>query len=175
MASGPVAAADYGFTRIADDSGAFASFGAAPAPSIAPDGTVAFIAPLDSGETSVDQGDGGATTEVVRTAVGGLQTITGPPAQDGAGSVYFLAETAAGGAAIFKGSIGASLLYGGAGLSQHTVPRANDGGTVAFRAFSATPTSGDKIFKGNGGPVTEVASVPVGTTAGLDPRYGERV
>ena len=130
VAQSPAVAGEYSFTRIADDTGNFAPFTSAPAPSIAPDGMVAFIAELGS-VTSVNTGDGGPITELARTEFLGLTTITGPTSQDAAGAVYFLAQPFTAPVGIYKATTGgAAELYGGTGLSLHTVPRVNDSGVV---------------------------------------------
>jgi len=172
MAPGIVSAGEYRFTRIADDSGTFAPFTSTPAPSIAPDGTVAFIATLDAGGiTSVNTGDGGATTELVRTSFLGLSTITGPTSQDSGDAVYFLGQGLTSPVAIYRANTGGeSVLYGGAGLSLHTVPRVNDGGVAAFRASAEQPIPGNKIYKGNGGVPTLVAMVGILGVVSIEPR-----
>ena len=167
--SGAVAG-EYSFTRIADDTGNFAPFTSAPAPSIAPDGTVAFIAELGS-VTSVNTGDGGPTTELARTQFLGLTTITGPTSQDAAGAVYFLAQPFTAPLGVYKATTsGEAELYGGTGLSLHTVPRVNDSGVVAFRASAEQPIPGNKIYKGDGGDLILVAMAGLPGVASLESR-----
>lgn len=172
VAQSPVVAGEYSFTRIADDTGSFAPFISAPAPSIAPDGTVAFIATLDAGGiTSVNTGGGGATTELVRTSLLGLSSITGPSSQDNGGAVYFLGQGLTSPVAVYMATTsGESVLYGGTGLSLHTVPRVNDSGVVAFRASAEQPVPGSKIYKGDGGDPTLVAMVGILGVASFEPR-----
>jgi len=170
-----VVAGEYSFTRIADDSGNFAPFTSAPAPSIAPDGTVAFIAELGS-VTSVNTGDGGPTTELARTEFLGLTTITGPTSQDAAGGVYFLAQPFTAPIGVYKATTsGETELYGGTDLSLHTVPRVNDAGVVAFRATETVMVSDllilfDRIFKGDGGDLTLVATDGIAGVVTIEPR-----
>jgi hypothetical protein len=164
--AGAAHAGDWSFTRIADDDGAFMSFPVAP--SIAADGSVAYLAQLDSGPISLNLGSGGATSELLRTGGAGLATVTGPPAQDGLGRVYVLGQTAGGPAGVYRVTPGQppALLYGGTGISQHTVPRANATGVVAFRGFNGV----QRIYTGSGAAPDVVAAAGVGGVVILDVR-----
>jgi hypothetical protein len=166
---------DWSFTRIADDTAGFAPFAGGTPPSIAPDGTVAFLAALDAGPITLNVGAGAATTELLRTGAA-FASVAGPPAQGALGDTFVLATPVGEPVGIYRASAGVapSLVYGGAGLTLHTVPRVNDAGVVAFRANNL----GQKIYKGNGGAltlvrqtgrlgITSLASRPAINTVGL--------
>lgn len=147
-------AAGYSFTRIADDSGSFASFGFAP--SINNSGAVAFSATLDSFVNGIYRGSGGAATTI---SFGGPY---GEPSINDAGTVAFFDYS--GGSSVsgatYTGSGGGLTTiaeidlsgYGGLGAGTSI----NSAGTVAFVGQLSGETY-THIYTSSGGPPTSIA------------------
>jgi len=143
---GNVASAPYEFINLYDSSGPFNSFGIPDfnaGPALNNSGTVAFSASLDTGESGIFTGSGGATTTIVDTS--GPSIGFGGYSLNNSGTVAFISTgvfTGNGGPITSIVSIpGSDVFFGG--------PSLNDSGTVAFSLDSG-------IFTGNGGPLTTI-------------------
>ncbi len=175
LTSGAARAVSFTFTKIADTSSTFSSF--LHNPSINDAGTVAFSAALNTGDTGVFTGSGGAITDIavgegVGRAAPSFHLIPAAPAINNAGTVAF--ETYTSGS-----SGGLGVVYTGTGspgkplttiasfssaLGSYLItsinPVINDAGTVAFAALMPPPSSPffnePSILAGNGGPLTTV-------------------
>ncbi len=164
LAAGGSAVADYTFTNIADESGAFFDFFA---PSINDAGQVAFAASLDEGQvTGVYRSDGGSLTTIAESGTvfqRGFDLQT--PGIDADGRVAFVADRrgeAGGGKGIFIGDGNSITIFA---LTPTTTspqpgdfagflpPRMNSAGALAFIApFVGTPEEGIRggVFLGTG-------------------------
>ncbi|MBM3888560.1 MAG: PEP-CTERM sorting domain-containing protein [Verrucomicrobia bacterium] len=150
-------AANYSFTRIADDTGSFASFGFEP--SINNSGAVAFSAMLDSGvDYGIYRGSGGPVTTI---ATGGAYM---DPSINNAGTVAFLDDEGGdefGMGAIYTGSGGGLTEIAEWGTLPGyyitlSAPSINSAGTAAFVGqFAFDPTT--HIYATSGGPLTSIA------------------
>jgi hypothetical protein len=158
-----------GFTKVADDTQGFKSFGQFP--TINNDGQVAFsAASRDLQEGVFRSRAAGAEMTPIATTANNLSFFTTDIAINASGVVAFNATTASGSRAVFKGdgisrtmiadSAANRLLKIGVGS-----PSINASGVVAFFSVRAEPGFPSSIFTGTGGPLTTVlASSATGFT-----------
>ena len=156
----------FEFTKIADTTKEFTSFGVFPA--LNNHGDVAF--------TAVRYGNGGVfrargeqeNVTVIASASDGLLAFSDQLAVNASGVVAFTASTNANSLAVFKGDgVSRTLIADSAanglfklGLGAASI---NSSGIVAFSSVLAQRTFPAAIFKGAGGPLTTVVSTsPMG-------------
>lgn len=170
----------YSFTRIADDTGSLGEIGISPV-AINDAGQVAFLANLDTGETVLFVGSGGALTTIAGTSDRfrrlGFPTVFdrersthGFPSINGLGQVTFGATRTDGGSGIFADAEGAITII------DNTVAFAFDGDPFSSGAGSLTTVEATVVIAnrlrhaivvGNGGPLTSIADTS-GTFSVLD-------
>jgi len=152
----------FEFTRIADTTQGFSSFGNFPA--INNHGEVVFTAASNAVGAGVfrlrDNVEHAAT---IASISDGLSLFGDDVALNPSGVVAFDATTAAGSRAIFKGDGASRILIADStanGLAKIGVgsPSINADGIVAFSSLLAQRGSPGAVFTGNGGPLRTIAS-----------------
>ena len=148
-------AALYTFTKIADSTGPFTSFGPA---AMNERGVVAFSAVLDSGLWGVFTGEGAGTTTLADSS--GPFNFFGPPSLSDNGVVAVRVFLDTGRSAIVRtdGSTPTTIAETAIGFRILLNPSVNDDGMVAFFGLDAT---GGGIFTSDGIAPTTVAHTPV--------------
>ncbi|MCH8839097.1 MAG: PEP-CTERM sorting domain-containing protein [Planctomycetes bacterium] len=156
----------FTFTKIADTSGPFTSFGSNPY-SINIHGEVAFVGVTAGGIEEVHVGNGGPTRLVADTS-GAFDFFTFPPALNDAGTVVYTARLDAGGDVIHSVTVEGSTttIVDTTGPFESVVNgRVNNSGTVAYLGILDTfgtdpggdPTAHMEIRKGDGTSSTLIA------------------
>jgi hypothetical protein len=161
-------ASAYTFTRIADTSGSFSSFGSAgstnyggAAPAINDKGNVAFGARLDAGVAGIFTSSGGAITTIADTRSGSFSIFSFAPVINNSDTVAFRAYLKPSVEGIFSGNgreITTIADTNGSFSSFNFVgrvllePAINNEGIVAFNA--GLDAGGSGIFASNGATTT---------------------
>jgi len=145
----------YSFTKVADNSGTFATGGFAR-PYLNDVGTVAFKGDLNNGTSGIYVGNGGALGTVA-TTVGTFNILSTGLSINNSGTVAFAAKLDVPGAGIFIGkaaTVPTPAVSGGTfSNSGFDDVRINDAGTLAFRATN----SNKGVWTGAGSTYTLVA------------------
>lgn len=177
LASPEAQAASFTFTKIADTSDRFSSFGETPALNNA--GTVAFFAELDAGGQGIFTGNGATITTIAQTGDRFSRFFEAPSIND-AGTVAFIANLDAEGSGLFTSNGTTTTTIATRGINSFGSlgsPSINNAGIVAYECpFLATTIicKGDEeiALRSRGIAVIEPSINDAGTVAYLQQSNG---